>query len=243
MVAVDGSNLGDAGPDPLRGPMGPLPSPTMRLNLSADELLTTTRAVRKRLDLDRDVPLEVIRECIEIAVQGPTGSNAQSWHWVVVTDPDKKRALGDIYQRAFTYYRESGLADATAGVHPERADVQERVVSSAEHLAEHMGEVPAMVIPCLEMRTEGLPSFATASLWGSLFPAAWSFMLAARERGLGTCWTTLHLMHEEEAAEVLGIPFATVSQGLLTPVAYTKGTDFKKAKRLPAEELTHWNTW
>lgn len=215
----------------------------MRLNLTADELLTTTRAVRKRLDLDRPVPLEVIRECIEIAVQGPTGSNAQGWHWVVVTDPEKKRALGDIYRRAFTVYRESGLADRTGVDHPERADVQERVVSSAQHLADHMGEVPAMVIPCLEGRTEGLPSLATASLWGSLFPAAWSFMLAARERGLGTCWTTLHLMHEQEAAEVLGIPFDRVSQGLLTPVAYTKGTDFKPGPRADLDPILHVDAW
>ena len=216
----------------------------MRLGLSADELLTTTRAVRKRLDLERDVPLDVVRECIEIAVQGPTGSNAQSWHWVVVTDPDKRAALGDIYRRAFTFYRESGLADATAGDHPERADVQERVVSSAEYLADHLAEVPVLVIPCLELRiSEGLPSVATASLWGSLFPAAWSFMLAARERGLGTCWTTLHLMHEQEAAEVLGIPFESVSQGLLTPVAYTKGTEFKPGPRADLDPIVHVDGW
>lgn len=215
----------------------------MRLNLSADELLTTTRAVRKRLDLERPVPLEVIRECIEIAVQGPTGSNAQGWHWVVVTDPEKKQALGDIYRRAFTFYRESGLADRTAGEHPERADVQERVVSSAQHLADHLGEVPAMVIPCLEGRTENLPAVGTASLWGSLFPAAWSFMLAARERGLGTCWTTLHLMFEQEAAEVLDIPFESVSQGLLTPVAYTKGTDFKPGPRADLDAIVHVDAW
>lgn len=215
----------------------------MRLGLDADELLTTTRAVRKRLDLERPVPLEVVRECIEIAVQGPTGSNAQSWHWVVVTDADKRAALGEIYRRAFTFYRESGLADATAGHHPERADTQERVISSAEHLAEHMGEAPVLVIPCLEGRTDGLPPFATASLWGSLFPAAWSFMLAARERGLGTCWTTLHLMHEQEAAEVLGIPFDQVSQGLLTPVAYTKGTDFRPGPRADLDPIVHVDTW
>jgi len=215
----------------------------MRLNLNADELLTTTRAVRKRLDLERPVPLEVVRECIEIAVQAPTGSNAQGWHWVVVTDADKRAALADIYQRAFTFYRESGLADATAGTHPERADVQERVVSSAEYLAEHLAEVPVFVIPCIEMRLDNLPSFATASVWGSLFPAAWSFMLAARERGLGTCWTTLHLMYEQEAADVLGIPYDKVSQGLLTPVAYTKGTDFKTAPRADLDPILHVDTW
>ncbi|MCC5950788.1 MAG: nitroreductase family protein [Acidimicrobiia bacterium] len=216
----------------------------MRLELSADELLSTTRSVRKRLDLERPVPIELLRECIELAVQAPTGSNAQGWHWVVVTDAAKKAAIGDLYRTAFAAYRDSGMAEAVVGeVSGERARTQDRVLSSAEYLAEHMGEVPAMVIPCLSMRLDGLPSFATASLWGSLFPAAWSFMLAARERALGTCWTTLHLQHEQEVAELLGIPFDRVSQGLLIPVAYTVGTEFKPAPRVDLDDIVHVDSW
>jgi nitroreductase len=216
----------------------------MRLELSADELLTTTRSVRKRLDLQRDVPLEVVRECIDLAVQAPTGSNRQGWHWVVVTDPAKRAAIGELYRQGFELYRDSGMA--TAGMpemEPDRARTQERVVNSAQYLADHMGEAPVLVIPCLEGRVDNLPSFASASLWGSLFPAAWSFMLAARERGLGTCWTTLHLMHEEAVADIVGIPFGEVSQGLLTPVAYTVGTSFKPAPRVDLDSVLHVDGW
>jgi nitroreductase len=216
----------------------------MRLDLDAHDLLTTTRSVRKRLDLDREVPLELVRECIDVAVQAPTGSNRQGWHWVVVTDPDKRRAIGELYRQAFDVYRNSGMA--TAGVplaDPQRAATLERVVDSAQYLADHMGEVPVMVIPCLEGRVDNLPSFASASLWGSLFPAAWSFMLAARERALGTCWTTLHLIHEQAVADIIGIPFADVAQGLLTPVAYTVGTDFKPAPRADLDGIIHIDAW
>lgn len=216
----------------------------MRLDLSADDLLSTTRSVRKRLDLTRDVPSSLVRECIEIAVQAPTGSNRQGWHWVVVTDPAKRQAIAALYREAFELYRTSGFA--TAGIpldDPERARTQDRVVDSAQYLADHMGEVPVLVIPCLEGRVDNLPAFASASLWGSLFPAAWSFMLAARERGLGTCWTTLHLMFEEAVAEVVGIPFGEVAQGLLTPLAYTLGTDFRPAPRSDLDAVIHVDTW
>jgi nitroreductase len=216
----------------------------MHLELSADELLTTTRSVRKRLDFEREVPVEVVRECIELAVQAPTGSNRQGWHWVVVTDAAKRAAIGDLYRQGFELYRDSGMA--TAGMpemEPSRARTQERVVNSAQYLADHMGEAPVLVIPCLEGRVDNLPSFASASLWGSLFPAAWSFMLAARERGLGTCWTTLHLMHEQAVADIVGIPFGEVSQGLLTPVAYTVGTSFKAAPRADLDLVLHVDSW
>lgn len=216
----------------------------MRLDLPSDVLLSTTRSVRKRLDLEREVPLSVVRECIELAVQAPTGSNRQGWHWVVVTDVDKRQAIADLYRQAFEAYRGSGLA--TAGIpldDPKRARTQDRVVDSAQYLADHLGEVPVLVIPCLEGRVDNLPAFASASLWGSLFPAAWSFMLAARDRGLGTCWTTLHLMFEEAVAEVVGIPFGEVAQGLLTPVAYTIGTDFRPAPRSDLDAVVHIDAW
>lgn len=213
----------------------------MTLNLTVDELLTTTRSVRKRLDFDKPVPREVLMECLELALQAPTGSNAQGWQWVFVEDPDKKRALADIYAANATPYLDLPK--------PQRGDIRDSqmdaVMSSAKYLNEHFHEAPVLMIPCLEGRPDGAPAGMSASYWGSLLPAVWSFMLALRSRGLGSAWTTLHLMGEGEkqAAELLGIPFDSYAQGGLFPIAYTKGTDFKKAKRLPAEQLSHWDSW
>jgi nitroreductase len=214
------------------------------LDLSPDELLTTTRAVRKRLDFDRPVPLEVVRECIEIATQAPTGSNQQGWHWVIVTDDAKRKALGDMYRRAFELYKSMPFyAGAITTGDPVRDATQQRVASSAEYLAERMGDAPVLLVPCIGGRVDNQPSMFTASMWGSLHPAIWSFCLAARARGLGTSWTSLHLMFEEEAAEVLGIPFAEISQGALIPVAYSKGTDFKPGPRQDLDAIVHVDTW
>ena len=214
------------------------------LNLTADELLTTTRAVRKRLDFDKPVPLDVVRECIEIATQAPTGSNQQGWHWVVVTDAAKRAALGDIYRRAFELYKSMPFyAGAITTGDPARDATQQRVASSAEYLAERMGDAPVLVVPCITGRVDNQPSMMTASQWGSLHPAVWSFCLAARARGLGTSWTSLHLMFEEEAAGILGIPFADIAQGALIPVAYTKGTDFKPGPRQDLDAIIHVDSW
>jgi nitroreductase len=215
------------------------------LNLTSDELLTTTRSVRKRLDFSRPVEPEVIRECLKIALQAPTGSNAQHWHFIVVTDPEKRQALGDIYMRAWTIYRQN--ADATIAKryanNPQRIQTQKRIVDSSTYLAEHMGNVPVHLIPCITGRLEGSPTVGQAGSWGSILPATWSFMLAARARGLGSAWTTLHLMFEQEAAEVLGIPYEKITQAALIPVAYTQGTDFKPAPREPLDSVLHWNEW
>ncbi|HQZ33020.1 MAG TPA: nitroreductase family protein [Ilumatobacteraceae bacterium] len=215
----------------------------MELNLSADEVLSTTRAVRKRLDFDKPVSREVIEECLQLALQAPTGSNTQGWQWVFVTDPAKKQALADIYAKNFALYR--NFADATTFEEGDmRGEQKERVTDSAQYLADNFHKVPVLMIPCITGKLEGVPSFAGASMWGSILPAVWSFMLAARERGLGTAWTTIHLMNggEQEAAELLGIPDGITQAGLF-PVAYTIGTDFKPAKRLPLEPITHWDQW
>jgi len=203
------------------------------LNLTADEVLTTTRAVRKRLDLDRPVPRELILECAEIAFQAPTGSNRQDWHLVFVDDPDKKRALADLYARTFDQY----INTPGPQYEPDdlRAQRAEFVRGSAVYLREHFHEVPVLLVPLARGRIEGAGVFAQASYWGSILPAVWSFMLAARERGLGTAWTTLHLPDEETAAEVIGFDHTKWTQCGLFPVAYTKGTDFKPAPRLPVE--------
>jgi nitroreductase len=214
----------------------------MTLSLSVDEVLTTTRSVRKRLDMEKPVPREVLLECLELAVQAPTGSNAQGWQWMFVEDADKKKALGDIYRASFEMYRQAPPPEYAEG--DLRGEQRSRVVSSAEYLAEHMHEAPWLLVPCLEGRVDEAPQLG-ASFWGSLLPAAWSYMLALRSRGLGSAYTTLHLLGdgEKQAAEILGIPFEKYSQGGLFPIAYTKGTDFKPAKRLPVEQIVHWDTF
>jgi nitroreductase len=216
------------------------------LDLSPDELLSTTRAVRKRLDLDRPVEPELVRECIELAAQAPTGSNAQGWHFVVVTDPAKRSKLAEYYREGWnTFY--GGGADAVVqsmgDVEQSYQETTRRVISSAAYLAEHIAKVPVHVIPCVEGRFESGPVLLQASIWGSLLPAAWSFCLAARARGLGTCWTTLHLIREQEAAELLGIP-DNVAQGALIPVAHVKGgTDFNPGPRRDLSRVIHTEAW
>lgn len=211
------------------------------LDLTPDQLLSSTRAVRKRLDFDRPVPLELVVECIALAQQAPTGSNSQRWHFVVVADPAKRQALADVYAKAFGAYRSSPMYAGAITTGDAARDAQQvRVGTSAEYLAENMGRAPVLVIPCIEGRPKG-PNVAGAL--GSILPAAWSFMLAARARGLGTCWTTLHLTYEEEAAGILGIPYESVTQTLLTPVAFTKGTEFKAASRPDPMSITHVDSW
>ncbi len=215
----------------------------MRLNLSADEVLTTTRAVRKRLDFDRPVEREVVEECLQIALQAPTGSNRQGWQWIFVTDPDTKLALADIYRPNWERYR-----NAVAAVRYDDGDVRgdrlSKVYDSASYLAEHFHRVPVIMVPCIEGTRDPIPAAASAGMWGSLLPAVWSFMLAARERGLGTAWTTIHLLNngDNEAAHVLGIPTGWVQAGMF-PIAYTKGTEFRPASRLDLDGLVHWERW
>jgi nitroreductase len=211
---------------------------------ATDELLTQTRSVRKRLDLSRPVPRELIAECIEIALQAPTGSNSQGWHFVVVSDAAKRAEIARYYKETLTGYlkmQEAGGPRWTAPGDPRKAQ-EARVRESALFLADHLHEVPVHVIPCVEGRVENAGVMAQASVYGSILPAAWSFMLAARARGLGMAWTTLHLAREAEISKLLEIP-ATITQTALLPVAYFKGKDFKRATRLPGRELTSWNRW
>jgi nitroreductase len=211
------------------------------LELTPDRLLTTTRSVRKRLDLTRPVPMELIRECLDIALQAPSGSNRQTWHWLVVTDADQRAAIGELYRRAVAEYLDSpGAAGKLFSEDPNRAKVQNRVGNSVAYLGEHLGEVPVLLIPCLVARD--LPAGNQAGMWGSILPATWNYMLAARARGLGTAWTTLHLRYEAEAAAVLGLP-EHVRQAALIPTAYSIGTDFKPAAREPLDTVLHVDRW
>lgn len=202
---------------------------------SVDELLSTTRAVRKRLDLTRPVEREVILDCLRLAVQAPTASNNQDWRWLVVTDADKRAAIAEIYNSVGAEYL---AAKSRTADDPQ----SRRVYASAAALTATLAQVPVHVIPCIDKPLEGLPLVGAAAAWASIIPAAWSFLLALRSRGLGSVWTTLHLAKEREVAELLGIPEG-VTQVALFPVAYTIGTDFKPATRGPVEEITSWNTW
>ena len=218
------------------------------LNLTPDELLSTTRSVRKRLDFSRPVETELIQQCLELAVQAPTGGNRQMWHFVVVTDEQQRKALGEVYRKGYTFYRQQVNAESanktSSRLTRERLETLKKVRSSSEYLADHMHEAPVLLIPCLWGSVDNLSSVEQAGAWGSILPAVWSFMLAARARGLGTCWTTVHLYYEMEAAEVLGIPFDKVSQAALIPVAYTLGgTDFKPAPRIPMDSIVHRDKW
>jgi len=211
----------------------------MELPLTPDDLLSTTRAVRRRLDLRRPVEREVLEECLRLAQQAPVASYRESWHFVVVTEAGTRAALGELWRKAARRYL-ARRPQAAAGL---VVSDTRRLLRSVSHLMKHIGEVPVHVIPCIEGRTDGKPAAAQASRWGTIVPAAWSFMLAARARGLGTVWTTFHLAYEQEAAELLGIPYEQVMQAALIPVAYTIGTDFRPARRKPLQTMAHWERW
>lgn len=195
--------------------------------MQLEDALTTTRAVRRRLDLDRPVDIVIVRRCLETALQAPSGGDRQAWRFVVVTEPDLRAEIGRIYQRCF----EERTRGATG-----------RTVDNAQHLARVMGRVPVQVIPCVEVPGGVLPQGNQASLWAGLLPAVWSYLLAARGHGLGTCWTTAHLAAEDEVAALLGIP-SGVRQAALIPTAHVRGAGFSPARRRPLDDVLHLNGW
>lgn len=211
------------------------------LSLTPDELLSSTRAVRKRLVLTRPLERQVLEQCLALAQQAPRGSNIESRRFVVVTDPAKRAALAELWRRGYARY----ISRPPDGGTEDKRQVATwtRIISSVQHLAEHLHEVPVHIVPCMLGRYEDKPAWVQSSMYGSILPATWSFMLAARSRGLGTCWTTFHLMFEEEAAAILDIPYAEVTQVALIPVAYTLGTDFKPRAPEALSNLVMWNAW
>ncbi len=210
---------------------------------TVEELLTTTRSVRKRLDLKRPVPMAVLEKCLELAIQAPTGSNAQKWRFLVINNPEKRARIAEAYARSFALYLKEGAANAPKlGADDPRAQRGKKVVDSAVHLSRNLAQVPVHILCCTEGRVEDQTAFHQASLYGSILPAAWSLMLALRAHGLGSAWTTLHLRYEEEVAELLEIP-AHFTQAVLLPVAYYTGEGFRPARRVPARELTYLNSW
>ena len=207
---------------------------------TTDRLLGTTRAVRKRLDLAKPVPRDVLLDCLRLSQQAPTGSNRQGWRWVVVTDAGKRAKLADIYRRGGAAYLEDALKATPSGAVQTR-----RVYESALWLVENLAKVPVHVIPCIAGRLpeSGVRAGMRAGFYGSIFPAVWSFQLALRSRGLGSVLTTLHANLEQEAADLLGIPFSDFTQVALLPVAYTKGMEFKAAARPPIESIVSFDRW
>jgi nitroreductase len=212
------------------------------LELSPDELLSTTRAVRKRLDFSKPVPDDLVRECVALALQAPSGGNQVVMRFVVVRDRATIAAVADVYQQCWQDYASSpGFAGKIKRDTEELHAQQQRVAGSATYLAEHMAECPVLVLGCVtSRRLEGLGAGETASTLGNILPAMWSFMLAARARGLGTAWTTIHLAMEQAVADILDIPYDKMQQVCLTPLAFTKGTDFKPAVRPDPDTVIDW---
>jgi nitroreductase len=204
---------------------------------TVDELLSTTRAVRRRLDLDRPVDPQVIVECLRLALQAPTGGNTQGWRWLVVTDPQVRAELAELYRKA-----DGGRLERAAERARETNPQTSRVYASAGYLREVLHRVPVYVVPCIRGRLQNTTTVEAASFYGSILPAVWSFMLALRARGLGSVWTTLHLVHEQEAAELLGVP-DDHTQVALIPVAHTTTDVFKPAIRTPLEGVLFWDRW
>ncbi len=211
----------------------------MKLDLTFDEILTTTRAVRKRLDVTRPVPRAVLEECLEIALQAPNGSNRNDWRWIIVDDPALVARLADEYKAAMGILHSGQVPSPRylAGDTPR----EDRLLESAFALVEKLDRMPAILIPLMPGRVEGASVVDQASMWGSIVQAVWSFMLALRSRGLGSIWATVTSRREKEIAELLGIPFEDFTQVGFFPVAYTIGTDFRKAWRKPVDEVLSYN--
>jgi nitroreductase len=203
-----------------------------------DHLLSTTRAVRRKLDLDRPVGNEVIVECIRLATQAPTASNIQYWRWVVVRDQSLKDELGKLFRKVGNAYMQRRVKALGVAVNE---PAMARAVASGQYLVDVIERVPVFVIPCIEGRPPS-NNAALSVFYGSIFPAVWSFQLALRSRGLGSTLTSYHLEYEAEAAKILGIPNNVTQVGLL-PVAYTTVPDFKPAPRDPVEQIAYLDGW
>lgn len=218
------------------------------LPLTAEEMLTTTRTVRKRLDLGRPVPRDVVETCLRLAFQAPNGSDQQTWNWILVDDPKVRAEMAGIYRLGLQDHlarpkEERGSYGTAPGAKADAAAKQQRMTESVMHLMDHLHEVPVLLVPTFAGRPERGTVFEQASRWGSVTPGIWSFMLALRLHGMGSAWTTLHLYREREMAELLGIPYERNTQAGLFPVAYTIGTDFRPADRTASEGRIHWNHW
>jgi len=211
----------------------------MKLDLTFDEVLTTTRAVRKRLDVSRPVPRAVLEECLDLALQAPNGSNRNEWRWIIVDDREMIGKLAQEYRAAMgvLHSGEKPSPMYLGGEIPR----EDRLLDSAMALPEKLPDIPAILIPLMPGRPDGKGVVEQAAMWGSIVQAVWSFFLALRSRGLGSCWATVTSRRERDIAELLGIPYDSYTQVGMFPVAYTVGTDFKRAWRKPVAEVLSYN--
>lgn len=218
-----------------------------------DEVLTTTRTVRFRMDFERPVEREVIEECLEIAQQATVGSNQEHWRFVAVTDPETKHRIAELYRDVWVQTVEKPLAEGDpatlARLDPENREGDEaqrgqaRTLRGVKYLADHLEQVPVLVFACSVAPQPPTPVGKLASgYYGSIFPAVWSFQLALRSRGLGSVLATAASYHAEEIGEILGLP-AGCALISMVPVAYTKGLDFKRGARRPLDEILSWERW
>ncbi len=201
-----------------------------------DWVLTTTRTVRRRLDLTRTVDLDVVLECLDLALQAPTGGDRQRWRWIVVTDATTKSGIQRIYHAALT--------EASGGRRPTAAAGSDgRMLDGAWHLATHLDQVPVIIVACITGRlTPDSTQAQAAALYGSIYPAVWSLQLALRSRELVSAMTTVHIERHRSMAELLGIP-DHVTQAALVPVAHLMGDDLQPARRRPVREVAFLDHW
>jgi nitroreductase len=213
----------------VNDPVGPEPG-------TIDWVLATTRTVRKRLDLDRPVDLGVVRECLELALQAPTGGDVQGWRWIVVTDPAVKARLRDLYLESHEV--------ASGGRRPvEVVGSDDRMLDGAWHLATNLDRVPVLVVACIRGQLTPDSTLARAgALFASIYPAVWSLQLALRSRGLASAMTTVHLERHAAVAAALGIP-GGVTQAALIPIAHLLGPDLRPARRRPVREVAYRDQW
>ena len=201
-----------------------------------DDILATTRSVRRRIDFDRPVPPEVLLECIDIAVQAPTGVGPETWRFVVITDDDKKRSIAELYRQAFDDYMRTRFEELKNS-----GDAPDELSPNYRYLADNLQNFPALILVCREGRPPQEHTRQVA-FYGSILPAAWSLMLALRTRGLGATWTTLLSSYEKQAAEILEMP-SYITSTVLLPIGYMNGAKLKRATRTAARRVTYWDKW
>jgi nitroreductase len=211
----------------------------MPIDIAAvDHLLSTTRAVRRKLDLDRPVEPEVLTTCLRLSTYAPSPGNVQQWRWIVVRDPGQRKRLGELFRDVGRGYLDGVREQLGAAV---SVPAVRRMVDSVQHLIDVIDRVPVLVVPCVQGPAP-VGNAESAAFYGGIYPAVWSFQLALRSRGLGTVLTTLHLRREREAARILALPEDVTQVGLL-PVAYTTVPDFRPPARQPLRAVAHLDTW